>query len=183
MSDITERLLAVRRELDARTERVLQAIAANRDLSPYRGDTPMSDLYDRDFYAWTTEQAELLRAGRAAELDWSNIAEEIESVGNSLQDQLTSRLGVLLAHLLKWQFQPERRGNSWRLTIAEQRRRIDRLLRKNPSLKHDLAEALSEAYGDALLMAERETGLPADTFPSNPGWYTFEQAMEGELPV
>lgn len=139
----------------------------------------MSDLYDRDFYAWTNEQAELLRAGRASELDWSNIAEEIESVGNSLQDQLISRLGVLLAHLLKWRFQPERRGNSWRLTIAEQRRRIDRLLRRNPSLKHELAESFSEAYGDALLMAERETSLPANVFPADSPW-TFDQAMQDE---
>lgn len=139
----------------------------------------MSDLYDRDFYAWTAEQAELLRAGRAAELDWPNLAEEIESVGNSLQDQLISRLGVLLAHLLKWQFQPERRGNSWRLTIAEQRRRIERLLRKNPSLKHELAESFAEAYGDALLMAERETGLPAETFPPTCPW-TFDQTMADE---
>jgi hypothetical protein len=142
----------------------------------------MSDLYDRDFYAWTNEQAELLRAGRASELDWTNIAEEIESVGNSLQDQLTSRLGVLLAHLLKWRFQPGRRGTSWRLTITEQRRRVERLLRKNPSLKHDLAETLADAYGDALLMAERETGLPNDTFPAACPW-TFDQAMQEDLPI
>lgn len=139
----------------------------------------MSELYDQDFYAWTTEQAELLRAGRAAELDWANIAEEIESVGNSLQDQLISRLGVLLAHLLKWRFQPDRRGNSWRLTIAEQRRRIDRLLRKNPSLKHELAESFAEAYGDALLMAERETGLPEATFPTQCPW-SFDMVMRDD---
>jgi hypothetical protein len=137
----------------------------------------MTDLYDRDFYAWTSEQAKLLRNGRAEELDWTNIAKEIETMGNSLQDQLTSRLGVLFGHLLEWRYQPGRRGSSWRLTIiAGQRRWIDRLLRRNPSLQHQLSETLADAYGDALLATERETGLPTDTFPAVCPW-TFEQVI------
>jgi ribosomal protein L29 len=141
----------------------------------------MSDLYDRDFYGWTKEQAILLRAGRAAELDWSNIAEEIESMGRGAQEQLTNRLAVLLAHLLKWRYQPSHRGNSWRLTIVEQRRRIARLIRKNPSLKAALAEVLTDAYGDALLIAQRDTGLPESAFPPTCPW-TFDQAIgDGEV--
>jgi hypothetical protein len=139
----------------------------------------MSDLHDRDFYAWTAEQAALLRSGAVSAADTANIAEEIEEMGRSLQDQLTSRLGVLLAHMLKWRYQPDRRGNSWRLTIAEQRRRISRLLRQNPSLKHELAEVFTDAYGDALLIAERETGLDAGTFPTACPW-TFDEAMQAE---
>jgi hypothetical protein len=141
----------------------------------------MSDLYDQDFFAWANEQAALLRAGRLPDADIANLAEEIESMGRSERNQLTNRLAVLLAHLLKWKFQPGLRGNSWRLTIREQRRRADRILEQNPSLRPGLSAILVEAYGDALLITERETGLPEDTFPTDCPW-TFDQAMQDELP-
>ena len=70
-------------------------------------------LYDQDFYAWTNEQAALLRAGRLSEADVEHIAEEIENMGKSEKRELVSRLRVLLLHLLKWQYQPTRRGKSW----------------------------------------------------------------------
>ena len=140
----------------------------------------MSDLYNNDFYAWTSEQAALLRAGELSAADAANIAEEIEGMGHSLRDQLTNRLGVLLAHLLKWHYQPSHRGNGWRLTIREQRRRVSRLLSKNPSLRHELAEIFSEAYGDALLIAARETGLAEVAFPAECPW-TFETVIRDEF--
>jgi len=102
-------------------------------------------------------------------------------MGRGAQEQLTNRLAVLLAHLLKWRYQPSHRGNSWRLTIVEQRRRIARLIRKNPSLKAALAEVLTDAYGDALLIAQRDTGLPESAFPPTCPW-TFDQAIgDGEV--
>ena len=140
----------------------------------------MSDLYETDFYAWANEQATLLRVGRVAEVDIANIAEEIESMGRSERNQLTSQLAVLLAHLLKWQFQPALRGNSWRLTIREQRRRAARLLSQNPSLGPRLPEIMTDAYGDALLIAEREIGLPEATFPAACPW-TFDEVMQVAL--
>lgn len=79
--------------------------------------------------------AQLLREGRLAEIDCEYVAEELEDMGAAKERELESRLGVLMAHLLKWIFQPERRGNSWIATIKEQRQRVVRLLRKNPSLK------------------------------------------------
>ncbi len=124
------------------------------------------DLHRQDFRAWTRQQADLIRAGRVSELDTVNLIDEIEDMGGSRERELESRLGVLLAHLLKWRHQPDRRGRSWRLTIAEQRRRIDRLLKRNPSLKPLLTEALEDAYGDAVLMAARETDLDESTFPT-----------------
>jgi len=148
--------------------------------APVRG-RQMSDLYDHDFFAWANEQAALLRAGRLPDADIANIAEEIESMGRSERNQLTNRLAALLAHLLKWQFQPGLRGNSWRLTIREQRRRADRVLDQNHSLRPALPAILAEAYGDAMLIAERETGLPEDTFPTDCP-RTFDQAMQDELP-
>ena len=127
-------------------------------------------LYDRDFFAWAGEQAALLRAGRLAEADIAHIAEEIESMGRSEKRELVSRLKVLLVHLLKWQFQPGGRGNSWRLTIAEQRREVAEHLDDNPSLRARLAEAMASAYGGAVLTAARETNLDPGTFPEGCPW-------------
>ena len=137
----------------------------------------MSDLYERDFYTWAADQAALLRTGNLSAIDAPNLAAELEDQMGSVQNELTSRLGVLLAHLLKWQFQPERRGKSWRLTIGEQRRRVARLLRKNPGLKGELPEVFADAYGDALLIAERETDLSAAAFPAACPW-SFDQALD-----
>ena len=111
----------------------------------------MGELYDEDIVLWSERQGELLRRRAAgelvndAELDWPNIAEEIESVGRAEQDQLTNRLAILLAHMLKWRFQPDRRGNSWRLTMLEQRRRANRLVARNPSLRPGREDILIEA--------------------------------------
>ena len=140
----------------------------------------MSDLYGRDFYAWANEQGALLRAGKLSAADIEHIAEEIESMGRSERNRLTNRLAVLLTHLLKWRFQPALRGNTWRLTIREQRRQARRLLDQNPSLRAGLEAILADAYGDALLAAQRETGLPEDAFPAACPW-TFDQAMQDEV--
>jgi hypothetical protein len=146
----------------------------------------MSSLYDEDIVLWSERQGDLLRRRAAgervndAELDWPNIAEEIESMGRAEQDQLISRLSVLLARLLKWRFQPDRRGNSWRLTILEQRRRTERIASRNPSPRPRLDEILAEAYGDAVLIAGRETDLPEQTFPLICPW-TFEEAMRADF--
>src|ERR1700676_1028911 len=91
--------------------------------------------YDRDFYAWANEQAALLRAGKLAQADLAHIAEEIESMGKTEKRELVSRLTVLLLHLLKWRFQPELRGTSWRLSVEEQWLQVASHLADNPSLK------------------------------------------------
>ena len=139
----------------------------------------MSDLYDRDFYAWANEQAGLLRSGNLSAADIANIAEEIETLGRSEKRELVSRLTVLLQHLLKWQFQPERRGRSWELSIANARDELNDHLGENPSLKAMLPEVMATAYRRARRGAEQETGLPAKTFPVDCP-YTFERAIIGE---
>jgi ribosomal protein L29 len=121
--------------------------------------------YEEDFYAWTVEQARLLRSGELSSIDVANIAEEIESLGRSDQRELESRLTVLLTHLLKWRIQSKMRSSSWSGTIAEQRRRIAKLLRESPSLGPFVAEVLVEAYSDAREAASNETGLPETEFP------------------
>jgi len=118
-------------------------------------------LYNTDVIAWANEQAGLLRAGRLDRLDIEHIAEEIEDVGKSEQRELASRMAVLLAHLLKWQFQPERRGASWETTIRTQRTRIERRLRRTPSLARSLKDPdwWADAWDDALDVATRETDI------------------------
>jgi hypothetical protein len=131
-------------------------------------------LYDRDFYAWASEQAALLRDGRLGEADIENIAEEIASMGRSEKRELVSRLVVLLLHLLKWRFQPKGRGSSWEASIRIQRRQLERHLRDNPSLKAKLPEAVADAYQDAVIAAAEETKLAESLFPPHCPW-SFEE--------
>ncbi len=142
--------------------------------------TRLAETYDQDFYAWAMKNAELLRTGRLAEIDAENLAEELESMGKSQKRALSSRLAVLLAHLLKWTAQKEQREryiNSWRATIREQRRRINKLLQENPSLQPTLPEALAEAYPSAVDQAVAETNLPDRTFLEHCP-FTLEQALD-----
>lgn len=131
---------------------------------------PVPGLYDTDFYAWTQDQAAKLRARAAfdhrGDIDWENTAEEIEGVGRSERREIRTRMGVLLQHLLKWRFQPGRRSDSWRSTIAEQRLHIGEVLIDSPSLRGFPAEALGWAYDWAVREAVRETVLPATHFPA-----------------
>ncbi|MBP2230648.1 hypothetical protein J2847_003953 [Azospirillum agricola] len=136
-----------------------------------------SNLYERDFYAWANEQAALLRAGKLDAADIAHIAEEIESMGRTEKRELVSRLTVLLLHLLKWRFQPDRRGNSWRLSVEEQRYRIADHLDDNPSLKSKLDEAIESAYRLALIEVERETGMPRRGLPARCPW-SFDQMVD-----
>jgi hypothetical protein len=143
----------------------------NPILSPSSPQT--AELYDRDFCLWAETMAEALRSGNLAELDVANLAEEVESLGRRDRRELTSRLVVLLHHLLKWQFQPSMRSGSWRGTLAEQRLRIRRLLQDSPSLRSVLegamtsgrSETIDDCYSDAKIQAAAETGLMIETFP------------------
>jgi hypothetical protein len=119
--------------------------------------------YQADFYAWTQQQAKLLRNKEIEQIDWCNVAEEIEDMGRSEKRQLESRLEILIMHLLKWQFQPNLRSRSWQLTIKEQRLRLEKLLAENPSLKSSLTDIQEKIYPLAVISAERETGL--SSFP------------------
>lgn len=135
----------------------------------------LKSLYKSDFYAWTQQQAELLRNQYLSELDFIHLAEELEDMGRSEKRELASRLEVLLMHLLKWQFQPSLRSRSWQLTLKEQRLRLEQHLAENPSLKAFLPEYLTRAYQLAVIGAEKETGL--SSFPSDCP-YTLEQIFD-----
>ena len=136
-----------------------------------------SSLYDRDFYAWSIEQAALLRQGRVAEADLENIAEEIESMGKAEKREFVGCLTVLMLHLLKWRYQPSGRGNSWKLSIADARDEIADLLEDSPSLKTNLDSAMASAYGDARRKAAIETDVGEEAFPPQCPW-SFAEAMD-----
>jgi hypothetical protein len=121
--------------------------------------------YDCDLYSWALEQAQLLRAGKIAEADALNIAEELDDVGNEQYDKLQSALRIILLHLLKWDHQPQRRSRSWWASITVQRNQVVRLLRKNPGLKARLDEAMAEAFEDARVQAAAQTSLGTGAFP------------------
>jgi hypothetical protein len=126
---------------------------------------PALAQYESDFFAWTEEQGRLLRARKAAGLDWDNLAEEIETLGRSERSEIRSRLVVLLHHLLKWQFQPGKRKQGWRASIIEARDQLDEQLTTSPSLHSYPATVLAKQYKVARLRAADETGLPLDSFP------------------
>src|SRR5688572_21911684 len=109
--------------------------------------------YNHDFYKWVMQNAKLIRQGKFSQVDAEHVAEELESIGKSEKREIINHLAILLAHLLKWQFQPERRGNSWKYTIKEQRFEVIDLLSDSPSLNHQLDEQLEHAYQKALLIA------------------------------
>lgn len=121
----------------------------------------MSKLYDGDVVAWAYEQAALLRSGRLEQIDRLNIAEEIEDVAKSELRELNSRFAVLICHLLKWQFQPTHRSQSWQRTMRDQRVAIERRLAKMPSLRPllDDQEWLSDTFNDAVRLASEQTGI------------------------
>lgn len=133
--------------------------------------------YEGDFYGWLLKSAELLRQGQFSELDLEQIAEELEGMARSDKRQLINRFAVLLSHLLKWQYQPERRSKSWERTIREQRKRISLLLDDSPSLKYEIEQKLADAYEIAVLSAANETGLDEDRFPESCE-YALDQVLD-----
>jgi hypothetical protein len=136
--------------------------------------------YDEDFYAWTMEQAQLLRSGDFSELDIENIAEELESMGRSDKREIESRLCVLLTHLLKWQLQAGLRSGSWSGTIREQRERIEDLLGESPSLRPLVASIRPALYNRARRRAADETGLPESSFAAECA-FTPEQILSEDF--
>ena len=138
----------------------------NGAMPPQKLEQPAPTAYEQDFVAWTLDTARLLRAGRLSEIDTLHVAEELEAMGKSEKRELLSRLTVLLAHLLTWNYQPARRSRRWQNTILTQRIDIQELLTDSPSLRPTLEEKIAVAYEKAVLYAENETGLEQYTFPA-----------------
>lgn len=139
-----------------------------------------SDLYELDFYGWTQQQAKFLQEGKWDCLDIPNLIEEIESLGKQQRQELRNRLGILLGHLLTWEFQPDHRSRSWLATIREQRRQILRVLKENLSLRPYLQEAIEDAFQSGLNLAVSETSLSYKVFPQECP-YSPEQMFDSDF--
>jgi hypothetical protein len=138
--------------------------------------TSTRPTYETDFAAWAFSQADLLRQEHFDALDLENLIEELETLGRSEYRAFESALTRLTQHLLKWQYQADKRSKSWLSTIREQRRQIAKLLRDNPSFKARLAEAIAEGYSDGRGDAAFETDLPLASFPEQCP-YSWEQLV------
>jgi hypothetical protein len=125
------------------------------------------NLYQQDFFAWTKQQINYLQNQQWNQLDSAHLIEEIETLGKQQHQELRNRLSILIGHLLKWEYQPQKRSHSWLATLRVQRIDIQELIDDNPSLKPYLEEALTQAYIKGLLLAVSETNLPDRTFPAN----------------
>jgi hypothetical protein len=140
----------------------------------------MKPKHDEDFYGWAMAEAQLLKQGKFNEADMDKIIEEIETLGRSNKRELVNRLGVLIAHLMKWQYKDHMEASywkSWKGTIIRQRIDLSDLLEENPSLKSQVKEAMPKAYKYALAIIEEETPLNLKTLPSECP-YNFEQLMD-----
>ena len=145
--------------------------------APARSD----DLYHEDFYVWTRQQSELLRAGRFAELDLPHLVEEIEDLGTSQRKEVFSRTQQIIRHLLKLHHSAsaEPRQN-WRRSVRDQRDELELAL--TPSLRRELEASLAIRYERARRAAlddlaehgERSIDVPV-TCP-----YTIEQILDRE---
>jgi len=136
-------------------------------------------LYDQDFLQWIQQQAAFLRQGCWAELDIENLVEELESLGRSEQRELGSYLQVLMMHLLKCQYQPERRTKSWDDPISNCRDKIQDCLEDTPSLQRFLQdqEWVEKYYRRARRDAAKETQQPLEIFPDECS-YAIEQILD-----
>lgn len=140
--------------------------------------TNQKNLYQTDFVRWVETTVEQLRTQNYAAVDWANLIEEIEDMSRRERKTLKSNLIVILLHLLKWQYQPESRGGSWRGSIREHRRRINDDLKDSPSLSPK--DVFAECYTNAREQAADETDLPLESFPVDCP-YTPEQTLNSEF--
>ena len=138
-------------------------------------------IHETDFYLWTQQQTALLRQGQFSALDTVQLMEEIEAMGGSERHALASYLKNILLHLLKWKYQPERRGASWRVSIINGRDGVERALEYSPSLARHLPAMVVAEYQRARKVATIETGFPLATFPETCP-FTLEQITGDDWP-
>jgi hypothetical protein len=141
---------------------------------------PRAATYADDFNEWALDQARALRDRRTSDLDWANLAEEIESLGRSDQREVRSRLTTLLVHLLKWRHQIERRSDSWSETIARERMELPFIFEQSPSLVNFAETAFVKSYRLARSEAARQSRLPIRSFPVEPP-FSIDDALDPDF--
>jgi Domain of unknown function DUF29 len=140
-----------------------------------------SDLYEQDYYAWIQNQIKAMRERRIKDIDWDNVAEEIEDLGKSEKRSIESRIARIVEHLLKLAYAPgrtktlNRRG--WELSIREARRQIRRRLSESPSLRRKTPQMLPHGYAGGRNAALIALNLPDSALPESSPW-TLEQVLD-----
>jgi hypothetical protein len=135
------------------------------------------DLYEQDFCLWVERALVLLREGNLRDLDLENLLEEIADMSNSQKQALESNLKIILMHLLKYKYQPDKRTNSWRYTIVEHRQRIRKAFKNSPSLRRHFLQEFADVYLEARQLAVVETELSPNIFPIECP-FTTDQALD-----
>ena len=147
-----------------------------------------TEVYEKDYATWVARNVELLKKGSFSEVDIEHLIEELEGMARSDKRELESRLIILIAHLLKWQFQLQClkeqwrgfEGQSWQNTIIEQRTQLESLLDKIPNLRNFFPQMIDQSYPYALKLATKETKLAKETFPKVCP-YTVEQLLDDDF--
>ena len=130
--------------------------------------------YEVDFVKWAEETARAITEGRWGEIDRTALADEVESLGKRDRKEIRSRLAMLLQHMLKTKYQPEKASRSWAKTILTQRIHIEQTLQDSPSLRSQVETLIGDAYRLALIRAAYEAGLPESAFPATCEWTASE---------
>lgn len=139
----------------------------------------LSTLYEQDYLLWLEATAQLLREGHLSALDTTNLLEEIEDMGRSEKRAVYSNLKILLMHLLKDKYQPEKRSNIWVATIVEHRQRLKKAFKESPSLQPYFVEIFNECYQDARELVTAETGIAIEVFPAETP-FTSEETLNSD---
>jgi hypothetical protein len=145
--------------------------------------TNTDNLYECDYYLWLQHTARLISEGKFSDVDTANLIEEIEDMGRSEKRAIESNLRILLLHLLKYKYQSSKITNSWKSTIREHRKRINKAFKDSPSLKRYFEEVFDECYQDGRELAADETGLPLDAFPTKSPFTPSETLNPDYLPA
>lgn len=136
-------------------------------MSDSAAKTRANDLYESDFYAWTQEQAQAIEESSWSNVDAVNIAEEIRSLGRSVEREIVERLEILLAYLLKWRLLVEYRGLAWKENIDRQRQEIADLFEESPSLFEQRERFVARAYENSRRRLKYETSFFETDFPAS----------------
>ena len=144
-----------------------------------RTSSALAALYEADETAWLEATADLVRRGLYDQLDTKNLSEYLSDMAKRDRREVESRLIVLLAHMLKWVHQPERRSGSWQATIIEQCQELEGLLGRGVLYNH-AESVLAMSYLKAVKRAVAETGKTDTAFPINCP-YSLDQMLTASL--
>ena len=140
----------------------------------------LSELYEKDETAWLDAMAELATHGRIEAFDLPNLHDYLTSMAKRDRKEVFNRLVQLMMHLLKWQYQPEKRSGSWRASIRYQRDELNWDCNAG-TLRNYADSILVLAYEKARIEAALETGLPMEAFPAQLGLTLDDLLADTEL--